>query len=260
MALPYARAIAERYGSTFHVVHVVRPEPVVIRGEFGGEAIEVETENEASARAQMDQLVAAGAFTGLAYTLTVQIGAVWNTVSRLTGDLKVDLIVMGTHGRRGMKHILLGSIAEQVFRRATCPVLTVGPDIRNSGMASGDIHTILYATDFSTASLNALGYATYLARTNQARITLLHGAERNRKVGEAEQRLAALVAGEGIDFGVVAESRPAAEMILDLSRQISADIIVMWAHRGVPAIDHMPWTVAHEVVCCAPCPVLTVRS
>jgi nucleotide-binding universal stress UspA family protein len=267
-ASPYARAIAERYGSTVHVVHIVSPIPVVIGGEFGGAGIQLEKESENTAHARMDELFQSGAFNGVLYTQTVQTGAVWDVLTNLIDDLNVDLIVMGTHGRRGMQHFLLGSVAEQVFRRAACPVLTVGPKVRNKGLANGNLNTIVFATDFSPASLYALDYGLHLARTYHARMTLLHSIEssevtpsyRSEGIRQMEKRLSALVEGTGISFGVNVGCQPPVEMILKLTKDLPADLIVMGAHHGKSASTHAPWAVAHRVVCNAPCPVLTVRS
>lgn len=76
---------------------------------------------------------------------------VWNVVSELVTEFKVDLIVLGTHGHGGLRHLVLGSVAEQIFRRAACPVLTVGPGAHD-GLAQGKLNTIVYATNFSPAS------------------------------------------------------------------------------------------------------------
>jgi nucleotide-binding universal stress UspA family protein len=268
VASPFARAVARRFGSTIHAVHIVSPKPVVIGGEFGGAGIELESESENTACLRMNEFLQSGAFDGVLYSQTVQTGELWAVVTELIDDFNIDLLVMGTHGRRGIQHFLLGSVAEQVFRRAACPVLTVGPMIRDHGLPSGNVRSILYATDFSSASLHALEYGIYLARTYNANITLLHSMEADeitrgyprQAIEQVEQRLSALVARAGVSFGVVVGCRPPVEMILTTGRDISADIIVMGAHRGRSASAHSPCAVAHRVVCNAPCAVLTVPN
>ena len=69
-------------------------------------------------------------FSDIAHTATVERGEVWEVLSSLVEEKKIDLIVVGTHGRRGLKKLVLGSMAEQVFRQARCPVLTIGPHAR----------------------------------------------------------------------------------------------------------------------------------
>ncbi len=82
--------------------------------------------------------------------------------------------MLGTHGSSALKHLVLGSVAEEIFRRASSPVLTVGPADRKDVIAAGKLATILYVTDFSPASLNAFDYASSLARSNNAKLDLFH--------------------------------------------------------------------------------------
>jgi nucleotide-binding universal stress UspA family protein len=266
-ALPYARAIGEQYGSTIHVVHVVSTGAVVIGGEFGGAGIELERENETTAHQRMDHLLQSTPFKDVPYTQTIQTGVLCEVLLNLVADLKVDLIVTGTHGRRGMAHFLLGSVAEQIFRRATCPVLTVGPEVRKGGLADGALKTIVYATDFSPASIHAFEYALSLARDYNASLHMLHAVNSNEvtpdhlviAISEAQSRLSNLIL-EGVPHTTTVAYRHPADMILDVSRGASADLIIVGAHRDRPASTHMPCAVAHRVVSHAPCPVLTVRG
>jgi nucleotide-binding universal stress UspA family protein len=264
-ALPYARSLAERYGATVHMVHVIGAEPVF--GELGVPYGDVESENRV-ARQQFDLLEQSDALKGILFTHSVQRGSVWEVVSQLLVDLHIDLIVSGTHGRRGLKHFLLGSVAEQIFRRAACPVLTVGPEVRKEGMAQGRLSVILYATDFSSASLHAFGYAQSLASESGARLALLHALETERAVSRLEEavvdtnrRLDELMRqSSGVSCDPIIMSGSAAESILRAARSAEADLIVMGAHPGASTSAHTPCAVAHRVVCHASCPVLTVRA
>ena len=85
--------------------------------------------------------------------------------------------MIGTHGRRGFKRLLLGSVAETVLHEAPCPVLTVSP---HTEAASSDVVTfkrILCPIDFSPSALQALGFALDLARQAGGLVTLLHVVE-----------------------------------------------------------------------------------
>jgi nucleotide-binding universal stress UspA family protein len=86
----------------------------------------------------------------------------------------VDLIVLGTHGRSGVSKLLIGSVAERIFRQSTCPVLTVGPNVLGEPGSIADIHTILCPIDFTAESLAAFPYALSLAEENQARLYLMN--------------------------------------------------------------------------------------
>src|SRR5207244_7706673 len=79
-----------------------------------------------------------------------------------------------TRGRHGLKKLVLGSGAEQIFRQADCPVLTVGPNVEVPAGDAAAFRHIVFATDFSAGSLHALPYALSLAEENEATLTFLH--------------------------------------------------------------------------------------
>lgn len=87
----------------------------------------------------------------------------------------VDLVVMGTHGRRGLRRLLIGSVAETVLRTAPCPVLMVRAD--EEGATAWNVQNVLAPVDFSEASTAAVKHARELALTYGAKITLLHAVE-----------------------------------------------------------------------------------
>lgn len=121
---------------------------------------------------------------------------------------------MGTHGRRGFKRILLGSVAEAVLREAPCPVLTVPPHVPATVSEAVTFKRILCPIYFSPSALQALGFALDLARQADGRVTLLHAVEwpadeehrasihfdvpayRRHLVDDVQERLRSLVAGE----------------------------------------------------------------
>lgn len=129
-ALEYAREVAERFGASLHLLHVLQ-DPFV-NGPLVSEAYLTDTPgvrttilDEAKARlahrlAPLDQ-------KSFAAHAEVVFGRGADTIVEYAADRGIDLIVMGTHGRTGMAHLLLGSIAERVVRTAHCPVLTVRP-------------------------------------------------------------------------------------------------------------------------------------
>jgi nucleotide-binding universal stress UspA family protein len=264
-AVPYAKAIARLYGSTVHLVHVIGPEPVI--GPLEVPFLDVETHRKLAAQ-RMEKLATCEAFKQILHTVTLQRGCVAKVISELVSALHADLIVLGTHGRRGLKHFVLGSVAEQIFRSAACPVLTVGPDVLKDGLAARRIGAILYATDFSPGSHNAFDYALSLARANGAKLTLFHAIESDVLLSCEEEavsivkcRLGKLMPeNPGISYDTVGEFGSATDMILKAAKNSSADLIVMGARKDARPVAHMPWATAHRVVCYAACPVLTVRE
>jgi nucleotide-binding universal stress UspA family protein len=140
LALRYATTLADRFGATVEVLHVV--EDPFVSGAWSTEAIvpnipELLADLVRAARAKLDDMRTAAASMGLRLTTTVLTTVVTgqpaDSICAHATTEKFDLIVMGTHGRRGLSHALMGSVAERVVRKAPCPVLTVRemtPDAR----------------------------------------------------------------------------------------------------------------------------------
>jgi nucleotide-binding universal stress UspA family protein len=273
-ALPYAAALAGRYGARLLLAHILEPEP---RSSVPLEPYPADYDRaHRHARESMEKLEERAELHAVRHEVLLEQGAMWTVLADLIQRRRVDLLVAGTHGREGIRKLLLGSGAEQIFRHALCPVLLVGP--RVSWPPSGNhFERILYATDFSADALQALPYALSLAQEYGAQLTLLHvvhadanvpvefvaGAYSDEMLAEADRRLRALLpAGAAlpvppqfrVEYGFAPES------ILGLALELKASVIVMGAHRGGVAATHLPWTTAHRVVCHAPCPVLTVRG
>jgi nucleotide-binding universal stress UspA family protein len=95
-------------------------------------------------------------------------------------NLKTDLLVLGTHGRGGVKKVLLGSVSEEMVYSAHCPVLTVGPDVSPKPMPELRLRRILCATDLLPSSAKALAYALWMAQQEHAQLTVLHSIEMHR--------------------------------------------------------------------------------
>jgi nucleotide-binding universal stress UspA family protein len=265
-ALPFARALADRCGSILHLVHVA--ESPAVAGEPSVIFIDSERQKRQACE-RLDRLAKSDALKGVQCTQTVTQGAVAPTITKMAEDARLDLIVVGTHGRRGFSHLLLGSVAEQVFRNASCPVLTVGPKVSRRGLAEGKVGAILFATDFSPAALHAYEYALSLARMHQARLLLVHAVESHPVLLNyaddssvaARQRLSELVPKDPeLAAEVVIQVGPAADVILQRATESQADLIVMGVRRHLGYSSHLPWATAHAVVCRACCPVLTVPN
>jgi nucleotide-binding universal stress UspA family protein len=126
-ALRYGRALAEEFGSTLHLMHVV-PEPYIY--PWGTEIstmplVDLLTSSETQAAERLKTLVDdTGALKGRIRTTTA-IGTPVDKILQQVADDGIDLIVMGTHGRGAVGHLLLGSVAERIVRRSPVPVLTV---------------------------------------------------------------------------------------------------------------------------------------
>ncbi|MFO7653864.1 MAG: universal stress protein [Candidatus Krumholzibacteriia bacterium] len=193
--------------------------------------------------------------------------------------LQPDLIVMGTHGRRGASHLLLGSAAEEVVRYADCPVLTVREGVGARMLSEG--RRFLVPVDFSRHSARALEMARVFAAQAQARIDLLHVIEQivhpafyttgkssllqldprlADRCRENLEKLAEEADGPDvpIDYHVV-EGR-AVRDIVTFAEQHHSDAVVIATH-GLTGLPHfLLGSVAEKVVRRAPCPVLTHKA
>ncbi|MEW6745939.1 MAG: universal stress protein [Planctomycetota bacterium] len=127
LALRYARMFAESSHAELHVLHVI--EPLIYPSEYGlASMAAVDLEGEARSNAEKGlQGLAAKHLQGVAATLTLHVGRAVEAIVEEARKGSFDLIVIGTHGRTGVSHLLLGSTAEKVVRLAPCPVLTVKP-------------------------------------------------------------------------------------------------------------------------------------
>ena len=205
------------------------------------------------------------------HQILLKQGPLWEVIATMVEKNRVDLIVLGTHGRTGLSRLAMGSVAEEIYRRATCPVLCVGPKVPHESKLAPEFRRILFVTDFSAASRAALPYALTLAEESQARLVLLHliplvpVVDREAVKAEALERLKALIPTDASawctpEFDVRFEFP--AEAIVRAAARHHSDVIVMGVqHNGhARAVSHLPWATATEVVAMAPCPVLTVRG
>ncbi len=269
-AFQYAEAIARKFGSKLHAVHVVPPQAYKYVPGGGGEVPWDIDEHQA--KEEMEHLEAR--MTGIPHDALTVRGEIADSIHILIVEKNADMLVVGTHGRRGLARVLMGSVAERIFRQAPCPVLTVGPKVASDAPREIEFNRVLFATDFSEASLAAAPYAFSLAQEFQARLTLMHVValpldpmESHQVIlSEREKKLRNLLPAEidlwcrpdyAITFG------DAAENILKLAKEREADLIVLGvrgAGGAVGVATHVADAVAHEVVCQAKCPVLTVRG
>jgi len=122
-ALLYGAELASKFGAELHLLHAVERVPVAY-GEGAYFPPETEAELEAAAASQLEELKASAA-NGVKVVRKVEHGHPFVETVRYAKENDIGLIVLGTHGRGAIAHMLLGSVAEKVVRKAPCPVLTV---------------------------------------------------------------------------------------------------------------------------------------
>ncbi len=127
LALDYAKEMARRFDASLHLLHVVTDADVSPGTEafWGFSQDAVQQKWVAEATTKLATLCSADEQVALRVQTAVEIGTPFVGIVRYARVHEIDLIVMGTHGRGAVKHLLLGSVAEQMVRQAPCPVLTV---------------------------------------------------------------------------------------------------------------------------------------
>ena len=283
-AARHALAIARHYGAKLYLVHVVSSLGFTL---VGPDAVNLATEIVSrDARELENRLVQTGALSGLSHEVVVRQGNVWDELDKVIDQEQIELVVIGTHARRGLGKLLLGSVAEHIFRHAGCLVLTVGPgSLQDSPVGSGRaIRPFLFATDFSEPSLRALPYAISAANHFGTQLVLLNVVShlampddlllptaddvmqfREKARLSSLSRLEQLVSQQpklAVTPELVVEIGTPAEKILQVANALKSDAIILGLHRKtrIGAASHMPWATAYEVACDACCSVLTVRD
>lgn len=123
-AVERAVDLAQHYGAVLHVVHVWEI-PVTAYGPMGVTTIDLSTPIEEAAKSLLDTAIAGLRARGIQVESTLTQGVAWDGVVSLAERIGADLIIVGTHGRTGVRRVLMGSVAERVVRHAACSVLTV---------------------------------------------------------------------------------------------------------------------------------------
>lgn len=278
-AFQYAVALARRYGSQISLVHVIPPESVSLVPERDGERQLYHLKR------QMASLASRRELNQIPHETVLRAGSVWSVLSAVIHQQEIDLVVLATHGRSGLKKLVVGSVAEEVVRRAGCPVLTVGPHIDELAGNSGQFHTILFATDFHSASAKALNYALFLAGQPETKLILLHvmppaalpGPGRHfyheeainkwqagvrASIKEKLQKLLPPAVRLWSEPDYVVNFDFIADGILKVAAARKVDLIITGAKRPalVKVSTHSLAAVSYEVIRRANCPVLTVSA
>jgi nucleotide-binding universal stress UspA family protein len=263
-ALRVAIATARRFAAKVHLVHVAAP--VVYAGDLSlapvtmGRAVDL-------AKASMQEWAEHPLLAGIKHREAVLEGAVAEEVQRYVEKNHIDLVVVGTAGRKGLEKLFMGSAAENIVRHVSCPVLIAGPHVASVPV---QYRSILLATSLKPSSLRGAQYAVSLAEEMDAHLTLLHvepmkDRERFDERGRNAiyKQLRALLPLDSECWcrpKVRFELGDPTAQILASAEQDEANLIVMSSHEDPLFADHAPWSVLAKVVRDAKCPVLAVRA
>jgi len=275
-ALSLAVRLARRIGAELHVLHVrVLLEAPYLASEQQRQIEKLLASCDERAHAQLHRDGDEDTQKTSVLTHVVRGVSAPEAIVETCSELGCSLIVMGTHGRRGLKHLLLGSVAEAVVRTSSVAVLTVHP---RPQPRPTEIDQILVPHDFSDHSRAAVDVAADWSRALDARVTLLHVIEpvvypefyavdlmpdetmlrlRDRSRAALEQ-IALEAFGGHVDDCLVA-SGSAGETIVRIAEERGAALVVMGS-RGLTGLEHLLLgSVAEAVLRRCPTPLLTVN-
>lgn len=282
-ALKHALFLAEQFEAELHMLHAIIlhesdprdpdrhfPEPSEILNQLfeiaDSEMAEIVRKNEAKTFSLVEAKVR-GYSAG-------------EVILRYTDEHDIDLVVMGTHGRRGPARLFLGSVAEEVVRHAPCPVLTLREE--KAPQAIEAVERILVPVDFSPYSQEALSYGKEVAALYGAGLQVLHTIEEpaypyfytpggtyspveqlealREKAEEALVKMLSETPGPEVPAErFVATGRPASE-IARFAEERGSDMVVIATH-GLTGLERLlVGSTAEQVVRLAHCPVFTVKS
>jgi len=265
-ALTCVVPLARQFNSVVHLVHVIRPPEIAIASPEANS--EICQQAHMDAQRQLDRLETA--VGTLPHRTWLREGEVSEAVEDLVRSQHIDLVVVGASRKSDLKKFFVGSVAEEVVRTATCPVLTVGPHA-SSPNGCELLAQLLYVTHFWEESHYGLQYAIRLATQYKSRLLLLHVIEQDepkqadhewlREYRRILRNLLPEYAGDLLLEPVlrIEVAKNSTARILQVADEIGADLIVMDIRPEEPWATHLRDKVS-EIISCACCPVLTVRT
>lgn len=283
VALPYALDLARRHNADLHLLHVAptfgdNPLKGVFEAGVDKEAFSQRLRE--AADEQMQKILSAQDVSGVRMKhIHLHGSAPGEIIIEYAVAENVDLLVLGTHGRRGLRRLLLGSVAQEVIHRAICPVLAVQETAAQEMPAR--VGRILVPIDFSVYSVNALAYAKQLAALYDATLDVLHvidpvldeylqkagwiNRDRVEREVEAKAREKLVWLSNEVQGPDPTEMTQHVTMgnppvqIVDFAKEHGADLIVMASH-GLRGLNGYPvGSVTERVLRAALCPVFMTR-
>lgn len=260
-ALRYATSLAERFGAHLLVIYA---DTFTIPVDFTATAAaSFDLPREAmieEAREQLEGHAEQCISTRVPYDVRVVVDGPVAAIVGQARETGADLIVMGTHGRTGMRRLLMGSVTEAVIRVAPVPVLSVGP----TAAETGSIARVLCPVTYTPACADALRHAAALVDPGKSPLVLVRGVD-ERKLGlsfDELPRLRAWAPPELVDrceLKLLAMGAPV-EQILDFANETRADLIALEAPTDRTAAESIRGTMVERIVQHSGCPVLTVNA
>src|SRR5215469_1753135 len=265
-ALTYARALAHHFASKLILAHVIDLSIAVpLEASFGGPDLDSMRSDGAE---NMDRTLRDLEINGLkARGETIEAHNPAEAIVSLSEKIDADLLIVGTHHRRGLSKLLLGSCSEAIIHNASCPVLTIGPNADAEPLDVG-FRSIVFATDLEHNAASKAAVALAFAKDSIAKIQVCHVIEGNGRLvdafaeqSKAEATLSKLIPDASYDW---CTPKPSVEFgdveqqILRVAQTVDADLIVLGAQRGASWNRRFWDGIVERIIGRANCPVLTI--
>jgi nucleotide-binding universal stress UspA family protein len=277
-AFRHALSLAEHYQARLVALHVVEMWKYPFAdyaATDGGDYANVLHALYKGGKEHLQEFVNQRRHEGIHPELAICEGRASDSILSFAQKEKIDLIVMGTHGRRGFDRLMLGSATDRVMRKASCPVLAVCQPPHDA-VAAGEkghyvhyLKKILLCTDFSRNSERALDYAISVTEEYDAELTLMHVVEQVPSRATKEEVVE--TCAKELDKLIPAEKRKTGKIrtavrigkpyqhIIEYAKEASADLITMGV-RGAGALDRAVFgSTTYRVIQLGPCPVLAIH-
>lgn len=264
--LPHAIAQARASGATLTLAHVVPPaERLPLDTRAVASVVAWEAEHDANRI--LNDIVVSVRTKGIVCDVIVRHGSPAEIVPKLVKTTGASRLILGTHGRRSLKKLVLGSVANLILHRVDIPVCTIGPHVASE--SCGELKRILHPTSLEEGDEQSARIALEIAQYYRAEITLLHvlprEIEHKYESSQLQQwtrsEIERLIPGEAglwITSTIQVEMGMVVERILNVAEIMHADLIVLGTGDNTSF-----WPIkndtAYEIIAQAKCPVLTLR-
>jgi nucleotide-binding universal stress UspA family protein len=185
--------------------------------------------------------------------------------------LGIKLVILGTNANRGLERLIFGSTAEVVLRKAPCPVVVVGPRVRNRDKVTPG-GPVVFATDFQSSTIDAVRFASSVCRVTGSPLHCLtvmpmtvEGGLRSKVIPEVlNQALHHVAQGTGIAIPsptcttIFGSDVP--DSVANYAKRENASLLVLGVHSAPAMTSHGRWNTTCRLIAESPCPVLTVNT
>ncbi len=267
-AFQTALGVCTAFQASLSILHVFEYADAV-PPETGGELLELDSFYQRT-RSSLDGLLQVARRAGVTSETIMGSGIPAVTILETITSNAIDLAVLGTNALHGFERLVFGSTAEVVLRKASCPVLTVGPQASNAPRAAQLKSPVVFATDFHLTTTHAICYAAAICKVTRSPLHCLHVLPRTLEGGsrrhitlqimtEALKHVAS-ESGTTIDPPVCAITYGSeiSSAVVDYARQQKAKLIVLGVREASMVASHVPAHIAYRIITEASCPVLTM--